>query len=106
MDLKPGSVEIRAGETPQDHAVTRPREPPDNATGKGGGESAIPLAAAGPQDLVQGAPRKPAARQHPVDRGDAKRQYPVHGRGRPLDPPDAFPKLRKKGSFLDHVPSL
>ncbi len=110
MGGEPGPVEIRAGKTPQHHAVTPQaplgREPSDDAGGKGGGECAILLVAACPQDLVQGAPRKPAARQHPVDRGDAKQQYPVHRRGRPLDLPDALPELRKKDSFLDHVPSL
>jgi uncharacterized membrane protein len=55
---------------------------------------------------VQGAPRKPAARQHPVDRSDAKRQYPMGCRRWPLDPPDMLSELREKGSLLDHVPSL
>jgi uncharacterized membrane protein len=55
---------------------------------------------------VQGAPRKSAARQHPVDRGDAKRQYPMGCRGWPLDPPDMLSELREKGSLLDHVLSL
>jgi hypothetical protein len=106
MDGKPGPVEIQAGETPQDHAVPGRYEAPEDAGHESGGECAILLVAACPQDLVQGAPRKSAARQHPVDRGDAKRQYPMGCRRRPLDPPDALPELRKRGSFLDHVPSL
>ncbi len=81
-------------------------EAPDDAGGKGGGERAILLIAVYPEDLVQGAPREPAARQHPVDRGDAKRQYPMHRRGRPLDPPDPLTQRREKGSLLGHVPSL
>jgi len=63
-------------------------EAPNYAGGKGGGERAILLVAVHPQDLVQGAPREPAARQHSVDRGDAERQYPMGWRRRPLDPSD------------------
>jgi len=81
-------------------------ETPEDTGGKGGGERAILLVAARPQDLVQGASRESAARQHPIDRGDAKRQYPTDCRRRPLDSPDMLTELREKGSLLDHVPSL
>jgi hypothetical protein len=60
-------------------------------SGKSGGERAILLVAAYPQDLVQGAPREPAARQCPVDRHNTKRQHSMRHRRRPLDPPDALP---------------
>ena len=59
-------------------------------SGKSGGERAILLVAAYPQDLVQGAPREPAARQYPVDRRDTKGQHSMRHRWRPLDPPDAL----------------
>jgi len=92
-------------------------EAPDDAGGKGGGERAILLVAVHPEDLVQGAPCQPAARQYPIDRGDAERHYPIDRgdaerhypmrcRRRPLDPPDALTERREKGSLLDHVPSL
>jgi len=66
MGGKPGPVEIWAGETPQDHAVPGRYETPEDAGHESGGECAILLVAACPQDLVQGAPREPAARQCPV----------------------------------------
>jgi hypothetical protein len=65
--------------------------------GKGDGERAILLVAALSQDLVQGAPREPAARQSPVDRCDTTGQNPMRHCRRSLDPPDAFAKLGKKG---------
>jgi hypothetical protein len=72
--------------------------------GKGGGERAVLLVAALSQDFVQGAPREPAARQCLVDRGNAKGQDPIRRRRQPLDPPDAFAKLGKKGSCcIGHV---
>ena len=66
---------------------------------KRGGERAVLLVAARAQDLVQGAPRQPAARQGPVDRGDAERQHPVLRRRRPLDPPDPLAKRRQGVAF-------
>jgi hypothetical protein len=57
---------------------------------KGSGERAVLLVAACPQDLVQGAPREPAARQCPVDRRDTKGQHSMRHRRRPLDPPDTL----------------
>jgi hypothetical protein len=81
-------------------------EAPDDAGGKGGGERAILLVAVHPEDLVQGAPCQPAARQYPIDRGDAERHYPMRCRRRPLDPPDPLTQRREKGSLLGHVPSL
>jgi hypothetical protein len=81
-------------------------EAPEDAGGKGGGERAILLVAVCPEDLVQGAPRQPAARQNSVDRGDAERNYPMGCRRRPLDPPDMLTQRREKGFLLDHVPSL
>ncbi len=65
-------------------------EASEDVSGKGGGERAILLVAAYPQDLVQGAPREPAARQCPVDRRDTKGQHSMRHRRRPLDPPDAL----------------
>ncbi len=70
-------------------------ESPDDARGEGGGERAVLLVAARPQDLVQRAPRQPAARQHPVDRGDAERQHPVRCRRWPLNPPNPLAKRRQ-----------
>jgi len=42
---KPGSIEIRAGQAPQPHTVSRRHEARDDAGGKGGGEHAILLVA-------------------------------------------------------------
>jgi hypothetical protein len=65
-------------------------EPPKDAGGKGGGECGILLITARSEDLVQGPPGEPAARQYPVDRVNAERQYPMDRRRLPLDPPDAL----------------
>jgi len=79
-------------------------EAPEYVGGKGGGERAIFFVAAGSQDLVHGAPCESAARQSPVDRRNTERQNPMRRRRRPLDPPDALTKLRKKGPCrTDHV---
>jgi hypothetical protein len=67
--------------------------------GKGSGERAVLLVAAKPLDLVQRAPCEPAIRQNPVDLVDAEGQDPMRRRCRPLDPPDPFPELKKKGPF-------
>jgi hypothetical protein len=76
-------------------------------SGKSGGERAILLVAVYPQDLVQGAPREPAARQCPVDRRDTKGQHSMRHRRRPLDPPDALTELGKKSLCrVEHVLSL
>jgi len=103
-------VQIRTGKTPQHHAVPRRaplgHKPSDDTGGKGGGERAILFITARSEDLVQGPPREPPARQHSIDRGNAERQYPVDRRRRPLDPPDALAQLGNKGSLLEHVPSL
>ena len=73
-------------------------------SGKGGGDRAILLVTADPQDFVQRAPGEPATRQCPVDLGDAEAQHPMRRR-RPLDPPDALPELAKKGAFrAGHTP--
>ena len=82
------------------------RKPSEDAGGKGGGESAVLLVAAHAEDFVQGPPCEPAARQHPIDRGNTEGQYPMDRCCRLLDPPDALTQLRKTGSLLDHVPSL
>ncbi len=71
-------------------------EPGKDASGEGGGERAILLVAAHPDELVHGAACEPAARQCPVDRGDAERQHPMHRRCWPLDAPDPFTKGREK----------
>ena len=73
-------------------------EPAEDAGGEGGGKRAILLVAAHAEDLVHGAAREPAARQGPVDRGDAERQHPMHRRCRPLDPPNPFAKFGMKQS--------
>ena len=78
-------------------------KPSEDADGKGGSQRAILLVATRSEDLVQGPPREPTARQRSIDRGNAERQYPMDRRCRPLDPPDALAQLGKKGSFLDHV---
>jgi hypothetical protein len=105
MRREAGPVKVRAQQAPQHHAPI-PALPPvhgggrdprsgrvgaspeasENVSGKGGGERAILLVAAYPQDLVQGAPREPAA----VNRSDTKGQYSMCHRPRPLDPSDAL----------------
>jgi hypothetical protein len=73
-------------------------------SGKSGGERAILFVAAYPLDLMQGAPREPAARQCPVDRRDTKGQHSMRHRRRPLDPPDSLTELGKKSSCrIEHV---
>ena len=100
MDGQTGTVKIRARQAPQHD----PHEAAENASGKSGGERAILLVAAYSQNLVQGAPRKPAARQCPVDRRDTKGQHSMRHRRRPLDPPDALTKLGKKSPCcIEHV---
>jgi hypothetical protein len=73
-------------------------------SGKGGGDRAVLLVTAEPQDFVQCAPGKAAIRQCPVDLGDAEAQHSMRHH-RPLDPPDALPELGKKGAFpAGHTP--
>jgi len=81
-------------------------KPTEDAGCEGRGDRAILLVAVRPEDLVQGPPREPAARQYPVDRGSAERQDPMDCKRRPLDSSDALTQLGKLGSFPDHVPSL
>ena len=76
MRLKTRPVKVWARQAPQHH----PREPSENAGGKGGGERAIFFVSAYSQDLVQGAQREPAARQYPVDRPETKRQHSMRHR--------------------------
>ena len=89
-------IEIRAGQAPQHHAFPCPAE---DTCRKSGGERAILLVANGSEGFVQGAARKPAARQCPVDRRGAERQDSMHRRRPTLDPPDALTELRRRGVF-------
>ena len=66
------------------------------AGGKGGRECPILLVAASAEDFVQGAARKTATRQDPIDRGESKRHHPVRRRCRPLDLPDPFAECQQK----------
>ena len=79
-------VKVWTRQAPQHH----PREPAEDVSGKSGGERAILFVAAYPQDLMQGAPREPAARLYPIDRRDTKGQHSMRHRWRSLDPPDAL----------------
>ena len=100
MGGEAGPIEIRTGKTPQHHAVPRRaplgHKPSEDAGGKGGSHRAVLLITARSEDLVQSAPREPAVRQHPIDRGDSERQHPMHRRCRPLDPPNPFTKRQDK----------
>ncbi len=71
-------------------------ESPEDAGGEGGGKRTILFITAHSNELVHGAAREPAARQCPVDGGDAERQHPMHRRCRPLDAPNSFTKRWKK----------
>src|SRR6516162_3442259 len=106
MGGEAGPVKIRTGKAPQHRAVPRSRQPAEDAGGKGGGKRAVLFVAAHPEDLVQGPPCEPAARQGSINRGNAERQDPMDRCRRPLDPLDALAQLRKAGSLLDHVPFL
>ena len=94
MRGKTGTVKIRLAEAPQHDAVLI--ETREDAGGEGGGERAILFVAACPEDFVHGAACQPAARQGPIDRGDAKRQHPMYCRCRPLDAPNPFAQHRQK----------
>ncbi len=91
-----GPIKVRPGEAPQHDAFRRWNKSSDNDGGEGGSERAVFLVAARSEDFMQGAACQPAARQHPVDCGEAKGQYAVRRRRRPLDPPNAFAQQRQK----------
>jgi hypothetical protein len=76
-----------------------PGQSSEDVGGKDRGECAILLVTVCSQNFVQGTPRKSAAGQRPVDRGDAEGQDPMHRRCRALDPLDAFAELSEKGVF-------
>jgi len=57
-----GPVKVRTRQAPQHQVVTRCHQLSEDAGDKGGGEGAILLVAAYPEDLMQGAPREPAVR--------------------------------------------
>ena len=82
-----GAVQIRPSEAPQHRSAP---EPGEDAGGKTGRSGAIFFVAAGAEDFVHGADRKPAIRQGLVDRGRPERQYAMPRR--PFELPDARAK--------------
>jgi hypothetical protein len=98
MRCKTGPVKVRLSEAPQHDAVRNisgSPEPRDGTGGEGGGEGAVFIVAARPENFMQGTARQAAARQCPVDRGDPKRQYAMCRRRRPLNPPNLFTQHRQ-----------